>query len=139
MRVDIEKPFCYVFMYRRFADSKILGSLTDRRIVLYDIIRDPDGSFRPGASITREQLAAMLYRFARHLDCDLTASASLDGFVDAGSVHEYARDAMAWAVGRELLQGRSGSTLAPGGTASRGEMAVILSRFAEISGLGSKS
>lgn len=98
-----------------------------------------NGSFRPSASITREQLAAMLYRFARHLDCDLTASASLDGFADAGSVHEYARDAMAWAVGQELLQGRSGSTLAPGGTASRGEMAVILSRFAEISGLGSKS
>lgn len=90
-----------------------------------------DGAFRPGDSITREQMAAMLLRFVRYRGLDAGPGASLSGFQDAGQVHAYAREAVAWAVGEGLLQGRSGNMLVPGGTASRGETAVILSRFAD--------
>ena len=90
-----------------------------------------DGTFRPDASISREQMAAMLLRFVRYKGLDAGPGASLDKFQDAGQVHAYAQEAMAWAVGAELLQGREDGKLVPGGTASRGEAAVILSRFAD--------
>lgn len=90
-----------------------------------------DGTFRPDGSITREQMAAMLLRFIRYKGLDASPGASLSGFQDAGQVHAYAQEAVAWAVGEGLLQGRENGTLAPGGTASRGETAVILSRFAD--------
>ena len=90
-----------------------------------------DGTFRPDASITREQMAAMLLRFIRYKGLDAGTGTSLSRFQDAGQVHAYAQEAMSWAVGTGLLQGRSGNMLVPGGTASRGETAVILSRFAD--------
>ncbi len=90
-----------------------------------------DGDFRPDASISREQMAAMLLRFLQYRGLDAAPGASLSRFQDAGQVHTYAQEAMAWAVGAELLQGREDGKLVPGGTASRGETAVILSRFAD--------
>lgn len=90
-----------------------------------------DGTFRPDDSITREQMAAMLLRFVRYKGLDAGPGASLSKFQDAGQVQSYAREAVAWAVGEGLLQGRENGKLAPGGTASRGETAVILSRFAD--------
>lgn len=91
-----------------------------------------DGTFRPDVSITREQMAAMMHRFAQFRGQQAVhRDASLKEFQDAGQVHSYAREAVAWAVAEGLLQGRTDSTLVPRGTASRGETAVILSRFAE--------
>lgn len=90
-----------------------------------------DGTFRPGDSITREQLAAMLYRYAEYTGRDTGAAASLDRFQDAAQVSPYARNALSWAVAVGLLDGRGQSLLVPGGTASRAEAAVILTRFAE--------
>ena len=89
-----------------------------------------DGTNMAG-SITREQLAAMLYRYAQSKGLDVSAAAQLDAYADSASVSSWARSAMEWAVGAGLIQGSAGQ-LAPQGTAMRAETAVILARFAQL-------
>lgn len=91
-----------------------------------------DGSFGPQDPITREQLAALLYRYAQYQGYDTAGQAGLSGYTDAGQVSLYAQTAMAWAVDNGLLTGRTQTTLVPGGTATRAELAVILERFAAL-------
>ena len=94
----------------------------------------PDGTFRPDANITREQLAAILYRYASAEGKAREGDASLDSFPDAASVHNYAKDAMAWAVGAGLINGvGSGgkSYLQPANNATRAQFATIISRYME--------
>ena len=82
-------------------------------------------------SITREQLAAMLYRYAKLCGYDVTAEpASIQTFADYDSVSAYAREAMAWCVESGLIQGSSGR-LAPQENATRAQVAAILTRFAQ--------
>ena len=87
-----------------------------------------NGSFGPEDSLTREQLAVMLYRYAGSPE----PTGSLDGFTDAASASDYAVDALRWAVGEGLLTGKDGGRLDPAGTASRAELAQILARFAQM-------
>ena len=87
-----------------------------------------DGTNMDG-KITREQLAAMLYRYAKMKGYDVSASASLSGYTDASSVSGWATDAMRWAVSAGLINGRTATTLAPQGNATRAEVASILMRF----------
>ncbi len=89
-----------------------------------------DGTNMAG-SITREQLAAMLYRYAQSKGLAVSAAAQLDAYADSASVSSWARSAMEWAVGAGLIQGSAGQ-LAPQGTAMRAETAVILARFAQL-------
>lgn len=86
------------------------------------------GSFGVGTPISREQLAAMLYRYAEYLGCDMSASDGLSGFADAGSVHSWAVKEMQWAVGTGIINGK-GESLDPQGTATRAELAAMLARF----------
>ena len=88
-----------------------------------------DGTFRPLTQITREQVAALLYRFARYQGEDVSDSADLSGFPDSGSVSAYAQTAVRWAVSRGILGGTTGGNLDPKGTANRGQLAVMLMRF----------
>ena len=88
-----------------------------------------DGS-NPEAPVTREQLAAMLYRYAKMKGYDVSASASLSGYTDASGVSGWAKEAMQWAVGSGLIQG-SGNALTPQANASRAQIATILMRFAQ--------
>ena len=88
-----------------------------------------DGTNMTG-KITREQLAAMLYRYAKMKGYDVSASASLSGYTDASSVSGWAKEAMQWAVGSGLIQG-SGNALTPQANASRAQIATILMRFAQ--------
>lgn len=88
-----------------------------------------DGANMEG-KITREQLAAMLYRYAKMKGYDVSASASLSGYTDASSVSSWAKDAMQWAVGSGLIQG-SNNALTPQANASRAQIATILMRFAQ--------
>ena len=88
-----------------------------------------DGTNMEG-KITREQLAAMLYRYAKMKGYDVSASASLSGYTDASSVSGWAKEAMQWAVGSGLIQG-SGNALTPQVNASRAQIATILMRFAQ--------
>ena len=90
-------------------------------------------TFDPNGQITREQLAAILYRYTAKYAPDATGNAaSLAAYPDAGSVSAYARDAMAWAVGNGLISGIPyGKTdyLEPGGSATRAQVATILMRY----------
>ena len=81
--------------------------------------------------ITREQLAAMLYRYAKAKGYDVSASADISGYTDASNVSSWAVDAMRWAVGAGLINGRTATTLASQGNATRAEVAAILMRFAQ--------
>ena len=87
-----------------------------------------DGTNMEG-KITREQLAAMLYRYAKLKGYDVSASADISGYTDASSVSSWATDAMRWAVSAGLINGRTATTLAPQGNATRAEVASILMRF----------
>ena len=78
--------------------------------------------------ITREQLAAVLYRYEQHKGSDVTAQAEMD-FVDVGSVSQWAYDAMSWAVGNGIITGRPGKILDPNGNAIRAEAATMLHRY----------
>ena len=83
-----------------------------------------DGS-APNRNITREQLAAMLYRYAGEPD----GAADLSAYADAGSVSAYAEKAVQWCVKNGILTGKTSSTLAPKATATRAECAAMLQRF----------
>ena len=89
-----------------------------------------DGTNMEG-EITREQLAAMLYRYAKLKGYDVSASADLSGCSDAAKVNTYAVDAMRWAVAEGLIQGMGGK-LNPQSTATRAQVATILMRFLEL-------
>ncbi|MEF2813819.1 MAG: leucine-rich repeat protein [Oscillospiraceae bacterium] len=90
-------------------------------------------TFDPSGEITREQLAVILYNYTQQFASgSLTATGSLAGFPDAGSVSSWARTEMAWAVGNGLISGTgSGSVayLSPQGSATRAQVAAILMRF----------
>ena len=86
-----------------------------------------DGS-APNRNITREQLAAMLYRYAGEPD----GAADLSAYADAGSVSAYAEKAVQWCVKNGILTGKTSSTLAPKATATRAECAAMLQRFASL-------
>ena len=86
-----------------------------------------DGS-APNRNITREQLAAMLYRYAGEPD----GTADLSAYTDAGSVSAYAEKAVQWCVKNGILTGKTSTTLAPKATATRAECAAMLQRFASL-------
>ena len=87
--------------------------------------------FGPDDPITREQLAAIFYRYADYKGYDLTVKGNLDKFKDADKITDYAKTAMQWAVGSGLVKGKSGNLLDSQGTATRAEIAAMLHRFIE--------
>ena len=91
-----------------------------------------DGTFGPNRNITREQFAAILYRYTRAMDPEITAAADLSGFPDAGAVQSYALEAMRWAVGEGLINGVAvggQSFLRPENNTTRAQFATIISRY----------
>lgn len=102
----------------------------DRQIVLGD-----NGSFRPSAGITREAMAALLYRYAASVGFDTSARSDLSRFSDASSVSAYAADAMSWAVAEGIIGGKTDGTLAPKGTATRAQTAKMLVSFMDAFGI----
>lgn len=99
-----------------WASSKGIVNGTDR------------GMFSPDLSITREQLAAMLYRYA----AEPSVSADLSAYTDAVSISPYAEKAVEWCVAKGILSGKSATRLAPQDTATRAECAAMLQRFAVL-------
>ncbi len=85
--------------------------------------------FSPQLNATREQIAAVLYRYSTYKGYDTNASGSLSAFADAGQVAEYALAPLQWAVGHQLIRGEADSLLAPQATATRAETAAIFHRF----------
>lgn len=90
-----------------------------------------DTEFRPTREITREQLASILYRYAQLKGYDTSEQADLSAYADAADVSGYALDGVRWAVAKGLISGVTESTLAPGGSATRAQAAMILMRFCE--------
>ena len=89
-----------------------------------------DGTFRPDAPVTREQLASILYRYTLYRGQDVSAgeTTSLTGYGDAQAVSSYALPAMRWACGMGILQGANGK-LNPSGLATRAQLAAMLHRY----------
>jgi len=87
--------------------------------------------FSPNASITREQMAAILYRYAAMKGYDTSASADLSRYQDAGKISDYAVSAMKWAVGSGIMNGRSDTSLAPSVTATRAEVTTLVCKYVD--------
>ncbi len=88
-------------------------------------------TFDPNDPITREQMAAILYRYASYKGYDVAEKADLSSYTDAGQISAYAADAMAWANAEGLITGVTKTTLEPQGNATRAQVATILMRFCE--------
>ena len=92
-----------------------------------------DGTFRPNAAVTREQAAAILYRYAQSkgIDVSVGENTNILSYVDVQQASEYAIPALQWAVGAGVMNGKNGDRLAPTGTATRAEIAAIMQRWCE--------
>ena len=88
-----------------------------------------DGTFLPNRAISREEMAAMLYRYASYKGYNVTNMKDLGGYSDAGSVSSYAVEALQWATGTGLITDMGDGTLTPAGPAVRAQIATILMRF----------
>ncbi|MCI7473123.1 MAG: S-layer homology domain-containing protein [Clostridiales bacterium] len=97
-----------------------------------------DTVFASDDTVTREQLATILYRYAQGKGYDVSAAGDLTAFSDSADVSAWAAEAMEWAVGSKLLSGKGGNILDPTGTATRAEVAQILMNFCQVleTGLG---
>lgn len=89
-----------------------------------------DTTFDPNKPITREQMVAILYRYADHIGMQPEAKGSVTAFPDCGSVSAWAEDAMRWAVSAKIIAG-SGGKIQPQGTATRAQVATVLKGFAD--------
>ena len=90
-----------------------------------------DGSFRPNNPVTREQMAKILYNFARLMGEEVTGSGNLSRYTDQTHISEWAIDPCSWATDCGLLQGREDGSFNPSGEATRGEVSALLKRFVE--------
>ncbi len=91
-----------------------------------------EGIFAPNAAITREQIAVMLYRYAKGKHPDLPAEVSSLSFKDAHEISDFAKASIIWAVSKGIMEGSSDLTLNPAGLATRAEVATMLQRFHEL-------
>ncbi len=91
-----------------------------------------NGTFQPDGSITREQLAAMIYRFARLIGLDVTAKSDLTAFTDGVNVQGWAVDGVAWCVAEGIINGRGNGELDTTAAATRAEAAAMLDRFVSL-------
>ena len=95
-----------------------------------NIVNGVEGNnFDPTGSLTREQMATILYRYAQYKGADVSAAGDISGFADSANVSSWAADAVKWAVGTGLVNGVEGNALAPQGTSTRAQAATVLMRF----------
>ena len=87
--------------------------------------------FAPDRAITREEMAAILYRYAEYKGYDTTGRADLSAYTDEASISPYAVEAMQWANAEDVIQGVTTTTLVPQGSAIRAQVATMLMRFLE--------
>ena len=95
--------------------------------------------FNPDGAVTREQMAAILYRYCAYAKIDTKARAELKNFPDASKVSNYAKDPMQWAVAEKLINGTADgekTVLDPQGGATRAQVATILMRFVQNFAVG---
>ena len=90
-----------------------------------------NGQFGTNDPVSREQMATILYRYAQHMEYDVSLVKGLNDYTDSNQVSSYAVRAMQWAVANGIINGTSSTTLSPQGSATRSQVAVILMRFDE--------
>ena len=90
-----------------------------------------EGRFAPNTAVSRQQIATILYRYSEFKGQDISAVGELATFADGTAVSDYAVGAMRWAVGEGLIQGKTGNLLDPKGSATRAQVATILTRYAQ--------
>ena len=90
-----------------------------------------NGIFGTNDNITREQLATILFNYAKFKGYDTTVSGSISSFADAQNVSPWAQEAVVWAVENGIMSGKGNGILDPNGTATRAEFASMLRRFIE--------
>lgn len=95
------------------------------------IVTGENGLFNPSREMTREEMAVILYRYAKLKGYDLSGADSLASFSDATLLSSWSGDAVKWAVSAKLLNGMGNGTLAPKATVTRAQVAAILQRFSE--------
>lgn len=96
------------------------------------IVNGRGQGFEPDEPVTREEIAAMLYRFMQHMGLDVSGSASLAGFPDGEETSPWAKEAMQWAVGVGLFRGDDSGALNPGDDATRAEVATLMERLVKL-------
>lgn len=106
-----------------FYTSPVVWAYNNKVISGYE-----NGNFGPADMITREQMAVLMYRYAKFCGLDISAKGNLDAFPDASAVSSFSKEAMNWAVGAKLIQGDQGK-INPQGSASRAQCATIITRF----------
>lgn len=94
-----------------------------------------DGTFGPEDTITREQMAAILYRYAQYKGNPTDGEYSLDGYTDVHQISAYALPAFQWVCGCGIMEGLTTDTLDPAESATRAQVAAILMRFCDMYGL----
>lgn len=87
--------------------------------------------FDPGTAVTRQELAAILYRYSNYRGLSNGNLSNLSQFTDRGYVQSYAKEAMQWAVGNGIISGTTNTTLSPNGTAIRYQAAAMLTRYCQ--------
>ena len=90
-----------------------------------------NGSFGPDDALTREQLAAILYRYAQYTGCDVAQKSDLSAFTDTSQISTYAAGALSWVNAAGIVNGTSATTLSPKAPATRAQTAVFLMRFCQ--------
>lgn len=110
-----------------YADATVWGCANDI------ICGYGDGNFGPNDAITRQQMATILYRYAKWAKYDVTEKADLSDYADADEVASWAENAMAWANAEGLINGMTEDTLVPAGNATRAQVAAILYRMTGLS------
>ena len=88
-------------------------------------------TFGPVDDVTREQVAVVLYRYAQAKGYDTSAKGDLSAFPDGSKVASWSRDAMSWATGIGLMLGDDSNNLVPQGTATRAQVAIMITRFCQ--------
>ena len=91
-----------------------------------------DGSFRPQERITRQQMATMLYQYAKYAGVDVSASGDLSGYRDASSISSYAVTPMKWACGAGVMSGRTNGQLDPRGTILYKEAQRMIANYGTV-------
>ena len=123
--VNGENPFADVPDGTWYTDA-VIWAAENGIVAGYDA-----NTFGPTRGITREQMAAMFYRFAKYMGYDTSASADLSAFEDADQISNYAKTAMSWANAEGLIVGMSADRLAPKATTQRAQMAAMIMRFCQ--------
>lgn len=90
-----------------------------------------NGLFGGDDNVTREQMVAILYRYAQYKNYDVSAAGDLNAFADVSSVSFWANEALTWGVGAKIISGKDNARLDPLGTATRAEIAVVMMTFCE--------